>query len=45
MIGSFGVSLNFGINLIKLWINLINQIKGLIEELVSFKTLLRLKLI
>ena len=38
MIGSFGVQLNFEINLIKLGIDLINPIKGLIGELISFET-------
>ena len=37
MIESFRVQLNFGINLIKLEINLINLIKGLIGELISFR--------
>jgi len=36
MIKSFVVQLNFGINLIKLGINLINPIKGLIGELINF---------
>jgi hypothetical protein len=38
MIGNFRVELNFEINLIKLEINLINQVKGLIGELISFET-------